>query len=330
MKHLTILEPGRFLGLEGERLVVSAHGETIGEFPLNRLRTVQILGRGISFSSNLVSACASRGIRLFVLGFNGQAIAAMSGEHQHAVAALRRKQFSFLESEETRAIARSMVYGKIRNQRSVILYFGKHLRQESEEIASCINSLSTQLNSLAQSARSRDPGPDWRSQLMGLEGRAAALYWEGARSLDLITAKDFKREGRGARDAFNSALNLGYSILSSNVWNALSNAGLELYAGVLHTERPGKPSLVLDLMEEFRPWVVDRSVFKKRHLLGGTRELTDNAKKAIISEIYETLASRYPFGKKRMKLESIIQKQAYRLAGTFAGHKAYKPYLFKW
>src|SRR5690606_1629977 len=99
-----------------------------------------------------------------------------------------------------------------------------------------------------------------RTQLMGIEGYCANLYWS-AWSLIIPKLYDFPgRTGRHATDPVNVLLNYGYGILYGEVQNALVLAGLEPYAGLLHTDRPGKPSLTLDLIEEFRAPIVDRTV----------------------------------------------------------------------
>ena len=125
-------------------------------------------------------------------------------------------------------------------------------------------------------------------------------------------------------------LNLGYAVLSSYILNAIINAGLEPYLGIMHVTRPGKMALVLDIMEEYRAWVVDRAVIKLRSRSEGQKTLEMSLKKALIAEIQKTCAKKYLYRRKKLKLEHIIQRQVYRLCGHFYGEKTYKPYLFKW
>ena len=138
------------------------------------------------------------------------------------------------------------------------------------------------------------------------------------------------REGRGSQEINNSLLNLGYAVLSSYILNAIINAGLESYLGVLHSKRPGRMSLVLDLMEEYRAWVVDRVVIKLRQKSEGMLSMDADIKKECIREIQKTCLKKYAYRKKKVKLEHIMQRQVYRLCGHFYGEKCYKPYLFKW
>ncbi len=118
--------------------------------------------------------------------------------------------------------------------------------------------------------------------------------------------------------------------MSSYVLNAIINSGLEPYLGVLHSNRPGKMALVLDIMEEYRAWVVDRAVIKLRAKTAQKEKLDLSLKKDLISEIQKTCRKKYSYRKKKHKLEHIIQRQTYRLCGHFYEENTYKPYLFKW
>ena len=122
----------------------------------------------------------------------------------------------------------------------------------------------------------------------------------------------------------------GYSILEKFCWSALENAGLELYAGLLHVDRPGKPSLVLDFMEEYRAWVVDRNIIKLRARLGKETSLTPDLKTEIINGIDATMSAFITHRGKKVRLENIMQRQAYRLAGAMTDGKRYKSIRFKW
>ena len=135
-------------------------------------------------------------------------------------------------------------------------------------------------------------------------------------------------------DAVNSLLNYGYGILYSQVWGAVLNAGLEPFAGFLHVDRPGKPSLVLDLVEEFRQPVVDRAVIA--HLnLGEEVKLAQGmleaeTRKALVERVMNRLLTTETYQGKRYQVRSILQMQARRLASFLRGGGAYKAFSFKW
>lgn len=337
MKHLTVIEYGTIVGLSSERLQVRQEGKLIAEFPLSRMRSVTIAKNGIVISSDLVLQCAARGIRIFFLDFKGECAALLTGHQEHAVARVRSKQFLKVADPIASArISRELIYGKIRNQRAVVLYFSKYLSKQNSKHDEMIKRVSETLRELSETVKDDSfwgSKGEWRAVLMGMEGAASRAYWEVLRSVELFSQEFKARVGRNAEDLTNKCLNYGYAILGSAIWQAVVNAGLEPYAGMIHVERPGKPSLVLDLMEEYRPWVVDRTVVKLRHLIAeeeGT-ELGTKLKKALVSEIRYTLEKRYPYrSAKKVLLTTIIQRQIYRLSGAFNDGKRYQPYLFKW
>ena len=160
-----------------------------------------------------------------------------------------------------------------------------------------------------------------------MEGVAAQQYWKNF-PLPNHEIDGIKRERYG--DYPNNFLNYGYAILTSYVWQSIINSGLEPYAGVLHTNRPGKPSLVLDIMEEYRAWVVDRNIIKIKSSLKDRKFLDAVIKKRIIEEINKTISKKYLYNKKNLSLQSIMQRQVYKIVGSFMQQTHYKSYIFKW
>ena len=303
----------------------------MAEHPLSRLRTVTIAKPGVSMSANALLACAARGIGVFISGYSDEMAVSVCGAAAHAVAAVRRAQFAFTESARAADLGARIMYGKIRNQRAVVCYFGKYAGKD-DRTASTLDATAQALKQMADSlaAEAQMAPPDWRNRIMGIEGQAAALYWNGLSRTGLLPPVFDGRTGRGAKDPVNAALNYGYAILRSQVWHAILVAGLEPYVGVLHVDRPGKPSLALDLMEEYRPWVVDRAVIKMRAILQGASELSAPIRKQIAASVLESFETPMPYRGKRLTLASILQRQVYRLSGHFMGQKTYRPLLFKW
>ena len=333
MRHLTVASFGVALGVSGARLVVSENGES-WETALSRLRTIRVEKKGVSVSSNLILECAARGIRLYFVDWRGVGVAAVSGLHQHAVVSVREAQLDCVRSAAALPLAREIIFTKIRNQRAVLLYFSKYSAKVSPDVGVRLKQAAEALESAADSLRREVSAEkkDWRNLLMGIEGCAATLYWQTLRETGFLPPSFCQREGRGSVEIGNAALNYGYAILQSYVWSALDNAGLELYAGLLHAKRPGKPSLVLDLMEEYRAWVVDRNVIKLRRRLEAASDkgLTAELKTLIVDAIDETMATSILWHKKSVRLENILQRQAYRLAGAMVEGKAYRGIRFRW
>lgn len=338
MRHLTVSSFGTALGVSGERLVVHESGGLIWETALSRLRTIRIEKRGVSVSTNLMLACAARGIHLYVVDWRGVGVVALSGLHQHAVVKLREAQFACARSAMGRNIAREMIAAKIRNQRTVLLYFWKYLTKSAPDRAGRLRQAADQMASLVLQAKTETKGTGvpgdgaaWPAELMGTEGAAAALYWQALREAELVPDTFLTREGRGSTEIVNAALNYGYALLQSYIWSALDTAGFELYAGFLHCQRPGKPALVLDVMEEYRAWVVDRNVIKLRSALRKAKAgLTSEIKAAIVKAVDDTMSGFVIWQGKNVRLENALQRQAYRLAGTVVDGKRYKSIHFRW
>lgn len=319
MKHLVICDYGTFLGLERHRLAVKQRGDATKYYPLNRLCTVSIAKRGISVSSDLIEAFSVRGIKLFFLDYRGVAHSAILGQSQHGVVAVRMAQMKYCQGD-TLPLAKKIVVAKIKNQRAVIKHLGKYHQKE------VLQSTAVKLLNYANQANKANHF----QTLLGYEGASASAYFGGLRSAGLFSSSFCRREGRGSQELNNVMLNFGYAMLSAYILSSIINAGLEPYLGILHGRRPGKMALVLDLMEEYRSWVVDRVVIKLRSRIEKKQDLDVELKKALISEVQRTCARSYLYRKRKLKLEHIIQRQIYRLCGHFYGEKTYRPYLFKW
>lgn len=330
-KHIYIDEFGTFLGKTSARLTISQSGQLKKEVALSRVKSINILKGGISLSSDLIEACSLRGIKIFFLDFRNIAHTTLSSTASHAVANTRKAQFLTIESEYSREIARALILGKLKNQRATLQYFYKYQKNSSNssiKLENAILSIKEVIDSLKIiELKNR---PDWLNIIMGKEGGVASIYFN-AISCELLNELNFSnRIGRGADDIVNSALNYGYAILTSFVWQSVINAGLEPFAGVLHTNRPGKPSLVLDIMEEYRAWVVDRNIIKLKAHLKGKHFLDTPIKKKIIEEINNTMNKKYLYNGKNLSLQSIMQRQVYKLTGAFMQQNQYKSYIFKW
>ena len=144
-----------------------------------------------------------------------------------------------------------------------------------------------------------------------------------------------KREHRGARDVVNCSLNYGYGILYAQVESAILLAGLDPYAGFLHVDRPGKPSLVLDLIEEFRAPVVDRVVMGLLNKgvkleVDDSGRLTQDTRRTLAQGVLNRLEGRERYEKQKRMLRTILQCQARHLATFVRGDGSYRPFICGW
>lgn len=327
---------GIYLGKKSERLQIKVQGKAAHEFPFFRISEVVVASRGVSLSSDLLKEFCERGIRLSFTESSGRPYAMLSSPVLTATVASRREQLMAYNDERGLEFARLVVRGKIRNQRHLLLYFGKYLKSSAPERHAALAKTALRLRALELQARKvkGERVEERRAELMGIEGVAGRLYWDGVKNIVENKAEFAGRIHQGATDAFNSLLNYGYGILYAHVWGALVNAGLEPFAGYLHVDRPGKPSLVLDMVEEFRQPVVDRTVIAFTNLaqpVGMTDGMLDEGtKKALSQKVLERLASREPFQGQQYQVRSIIQIQARALVSFLRSKSAYRPFSFRW
>lgn len=327
---------GLSLGKKSERLVLRKKGKIIQETPFFDISQIVISSLGVSLSTDVLRECMERGIQIYFLNFNGQPFAQISSPHLVGTVITRREQLAAYNDRRGVELSKEIVLGKIKNQQNVLKYFARHRKTTNaklyKQIYDGVDRMQQNLNEISKlKAATID---DIRLQLLSIEGRAADKYWEMV-SLLLSEKIEFPgREHRGATDPINSCLNYGYGILYSQTWGALTRAGLDPFAGFLHVDRPGKPSLVLDFVEEFRQQLVDRVVIsmvqKGTEIIIEEGKLSDDTRKALIQKINERLKKREPHDGKKFSLESIIQRQARHLATFLRGEGIYKAYVGSW
>ena len=324
MQHLVVDELGTYLGTSGDCLTVK-QGDAKRTLPLNRLRSLSIAKRGVSLSSELLEVLSARGINLSFVDFrDGPRSAPTPTEKKGVVAvqdavSVRAAQQNYCHSNRL-SLARRIVASKIKNERAVLLHLNGH--HPSNHL---INPAHALAQLAAKAATTTRP-----NNLISIERTAHSTYFEALRNARLIGANFGNLQGDSGTEFHNRLLNIGYTLLNGSVLRAMVNAHLEPSLGVMHQASPGGTGLVLDVMEEYRAWVVEREVIKfsaTANRLGG---LSDSLKKTLISNVTHALEMPYAYNGKSMKLDQIIQRQANRLAGEFCGTQQYHPMLFKW
>lgn len=340
IQHLVVDEFGRHVGKHQERLQVTdlKTGDTLVEAPLLHLEDVLVAGRGISISADAIAACTERGIPIHFVDHHGAPFAALYSAGLTGTVLTRRAQLQAYGDGRGRGGAMAFAIGKLRNQCNLLRYMAKYRKEvapaaydELRCIASEVLDHVVEIEQLPGSTVD-----DIRFELLSAEGRGAQRYWEGVR---LLLREDYDWPGRrtqGATDPLNSALNYGYGILYGQVERAIVLAGLDPFAGFLHVDRSGKPSLVLDFIEEFRAAGVDRAVLsivnKGSALVVDERgRLEEATRKLLATKVLERLDSPVRFGGKQTTVRSAIQSQARRLAVFLRGERAeYEPFVANW
>lgn len=265
---LFVLSEDVYLSLDGENLVVQRETDTIGRFPLHTLENVLCFSyKGASPA--LMGACAQRGVALAFFTPRGRFLCRVSGEERGNVL-LRRDQYRYADMPLQAAdIARGFLIGKIWNERQVLLRaLRDHPLRVNEE---ALRQTETRLQGILEQMKVPLP----TDELRGLEGTAAKQYFNLFNELILQNKEDFVFNGRSRRpplDKVNAALSFVYTLLAHDCASALEAVGLDPYVGYLHTDRPGRASLALDLMEELRSAMADRFVLS----LINTRVLQPN------------------------------------------------------
>ncbi|MBK8252405.1 MAG: CRISPR-associated endonuclease Cas1 [Polyangiaceae bacterium] len=305
------------------------------EIPFFRIGEIVLPPRAASLSTDVIEEAALRGIPITFVNPAGQPYAMLTSPMFTATVLTRRAQLRAMERKEGAELCRSFVTGKLRNQASLLAYFSKSEKSDKPRRERVLQAAADVRKARKSALAVEGTCPDAvRDTLMGTEGAGAKAYWSGVKAL-LEGRCDFQgRKGRGAVDPVNAMLNYGYGILSSRCWAALLHAGLDPFAGMLHADRSGKPSLVLDLMEELRAPAVDRAVIAHVRLGQPVRFegnfLDDSTRKAIAAAVLERLESPVMIAGKKYQLGSVVQRQARAVANHVRGEEPYKPFAMTW
>lgn len=343
MKHLLntlyVLTEEAYLALNGENVVVRRDGVELGRVPLHTLESILCFSyRGAS--PGLMGACMDRNVALSFFNQKGRFLAGVHGGVRGNVL-LRKTQYAWSEDvEKSLAIARNFIVGKLYNGHWVLERAVRDhgLRIDTEAVKTASGRIDSSMR-VAASCDSVDT-------LRGIEGDAAAEYFGVFDELILRDKEAFRFAGRVRRpptDPMNAMLSLFYTVLASDCASALEGVGLDPYIGFMHTDRPGRRSLALDLMEELRPVMVDRFVlsvvnnrvinpsqFEKRE--SGEVRLSDDARRALFGAWQERKKEviTHPFLKEKIPRGLVPHVQALLLARHIRGDlDGYPPFLWK-
>lgn len=338
VQHLIADQFGTHIGKYSKRLRVTEGGQTVVEAPLLHLEAVLVTSRGVSISADALQACAERGIPVFFLDSRGTPYASLYAAGLTGTVQTRRAQLMAYHNETGCAAAIAFARGKIHNQSTTLKYFAKNRQESAPELYRELQLCAGEVNDHQAwlDAIPLTTVDEARQAILTAEAHAARRYWA---AVGLLIPEDYQwpsRETRGAKDPINSALNYGYGILYSQIERAVVLAGLDPYAGFIHADRPGKPSMVLDLIEEFRQVAVDRVIVglatRRASIAQDERGLLDIETRRMLAEhVLNRLETPLRYEKKRVPLRHIIQSQARHLATSLRGEReAYEPFQAGW
>lgn len=335
LNTLYITSDGARLTLDGETVSVGLDGKRLIRVPLHNLEAIQTFGWDIWASPQLLAECAARGIHVAFCSPQGKMMYRVAGFTSGNVL-LRRQQYRLADNEEkSLAIAREMIAAKILNAR-IVLQRAARDHQQSDSLFSTIELLSRNVRLARRSENA--------AHLLGLEGQSAELYFSSFPFLITVPGWKFEsRNRRPPRDPVNALLSFAYALLVADCKSALESVGLDSCVGVYHRDRPGRPGLALDLMEEFRAPLADRlvlSLLNRRQIsesdfipdaAGGIR-LSDDARRIVLSTWQErkTDALIHPLLQEKVTIGMLPHIQARLLAQHIRGAlDAYPPMLWK-
>ena len=256
LNTLYITSGDYYLSLDGENIVVLQGKKEIGRLPLHNLESVVTCGYA-GASPALMEKCAANNISMTFLSVTGKFRAKVTGKAYGNIL-LRRTQYRMADDENLALqAAKNFIIGKIYNERSVI---NRAVRDYAERLdAEKLCQVSEQLKETLQMVKEAENV----EILRGYEGEAAARYFSQFNQLILQQKEEFSFDVRNRRpplDKVNALLSFTYALLTSMCVAALEAVGLDPYAGFMHTDRPGRCSLALDLLEELRAPYADRFV----------------------------------------------------------------------
>jgi len=341
-KHLNTLfvtTQGAYLAKEGETVVVKVERQVRLRVPIHTLGGIVCFGN-IMCSPFLMGFCAERDVAFSFLTEYGRFLARVQGPVSGNVL-LRREQYRRADDMDVSAyVAKARVIGKLANCRTVLK---RALRDHSDKIpADKVNRASKQINSFLIDLQSDLP----LNTVRGIEGKAAHTYFSVFDHLITSQKKDFSFNGRNRRpplDNVNCLLSFLYTILMHDVRSALESVGLDSAVGFLHRDRPGRPGLALDIMEEFRPFLADRLTLTLINLGQAKKKgfkIKESGAVLMDDEMRKTLLVAYqqrkqdeifhPFLEERVSIGMLFHIQALLLARYLRGDlDGYPPFIWK-
>lgn len=344
-KILYIKSFGSFLGATGNRFKVRVKEAEGAEIVSDDVGEIVFCGQGLSISTKAVRLAFKRRIPIFFADYLGRPYSMLMPMIATGTVKTRREQYLAMGDPRGFKVAKGFVVGKIKNQARLIRLKSKDVAGRDPLKAERLRGLAEGIERLAYEAslvEGGGPGGGPIGLLRVLEAKAAReFYWRG---FALLTPEEFPFPGRvhrGARDPVNCLLNYGYGFLMTRVATAVVLAGLDPYAGFLHVDRPGRPSAVLDLMEEFRQPVVDVAVLRLLGLRklkadevfeagrGFEGRLSGRAIEVLLEVLKERVERRVYVGGRKISLGDAMLHQARMVAMFLRGEvETYKPFLW--
>ncbi|MCH6257837.1 type I-C CRISPR-associated endonuclease Cas1c [Puniceicoccaceae bacterium K14] len=342
LNTLFVTLEGSYLRKDGAAIEIRHDGESKLRVPMHNLEGVVCFGWDVSASASLMASCAEANVSLSFHNPHGKFLVATNGYTSGNIS-LRREQYRRADCDSgSLAIAAHMIAAKIANSRNSLL---RTKREQGQDDPKKSKFLEEAIESMGISLK-RTARVESLDSLRGVEGEAAASYFSVFPELMNKSEKTFEMKGRNRRpplDPVNALLSFCYTLLMHDCRSALESCGLDAQCGFLHRDRPGRPSLALDLMEEFRAYIADRvvlSLINRRQIKNtdfyvepsGAVMLKDDSRKKVLLAWQERKKSElvHPFIQEKCTIGLLPHLQARLLARHLRGDlDAYPAFLVR-
>lgn len=336
LNTLYLTQDNFYLTRERDNIVIKQDGKIVSRFPYRIIDGIVCFSY-LGASPSLIELCAQNQINLSFHTPQGRFCGRFIGPTNGNVL-LRREHYRIADKDEALEFAKRFILAKVSNSRKYLIRFKRDHRDKVDK------QLFEEINTELVWALEKIPISQDKDELLGIEGQAANQYFRAFNDLVLNDKDTFKFNGRTRRpplDCINALLSFGYSLLTYECQSALESVGLDSYVGFYHTDRPGRASLALDLVEEFRSYIVDRFVFSlinKGQLAKKYFDIKENESviltekgRAIFIEAWQKRKHtevEHPFTREKVKLMLLPYVQAQLMAKTIRGElDSYPPFL---
>ena len=336
---LYLLTPGLSLRREGLALRIEHEKKLKLSLPTHNVESVFVFGADIYVSPSAMRLCWEHGASVCFFTDWGRLEARVEGIPQGSMMLRRAQHIAASTPGRSASFARAFVAGKLHNVRWLLSRSARDAASEEDR-----ELLKNAAQAHARLLKDLEQTSDDHNVIRGIEGRAAALHFEVfARHLRPSIRADFPFEGRNRRpprDAVNAVLSFLYALLRNDCVSALTATGLDPFVGYLHSDRAGRESLALDLMEEFRPWaerlgitLLNRGELKPtdfKYRDGGAVELGEATRKVMVSAFQKRKQEEvtHPLFEEKVRHGQLVFIQARLLARALRSEVRYEPHVF--
>ena len=328
---------GYRISKKGDLLVIKrASGEKL-EVSVGNIGQIVAFARGLSLSGDAINLMLRHGVNLILVSRN-RPLGILQAFRRGTHVKLKKEQVYAQMDNRAVAIAKSIVYGKISNQIELLRQIRRNRLRRKPDISSRVLNIYNNIKDILREVERIDLDIDnYREKLLVREAEASRLYWEAISTIlpEEIGFKCRKKRFENPDDPFNLSLNYLYTLLASQIWSCIELSGLDPWLGYFHVDNNRRPSLVMDLMEEFRQPVVDKILISYflsykgdfNDIVMNCRVLSETHIREISRLFFQKINERVSFRGRVMSISGHMYFQPRRLAKFILGKEpGYIPY----